>query len=564
MAAKPIGEEFMNVSTPLSDIAAKSDVYLAGTAADDNRLFFTPFFAFKADQDRKLKAIRQNPPPGQQSHSVLLTILVSPQTKVEAMAAFIRSQHQLATPPGRFSNLQSSSLIAIPMLNLRIEEIADGPIFKAVTLLEETLEDEITLQTIGFSKEVADELAGDLREGRFIPRFKVTYELNAVFTDSVSTAEVRVANAATTEAVQQLLGNGKAFNFDINITGGALDTGATIITRDQKTSFEGDVKEQVRIAYTVQNSEDLKILEASMNRYLNSSLSPFSISLTEVFANDIAKLSDFGFQKSDLQPDQINRLVSSVKQAYQQEDKKLIDTSFAAKADFLGLFSAGADGNFKLDELKKSMEEKGWQFELEGNVTVPKSFQVFVVDKKALRRESNFAVSVRRETLQNNRLTAEVSTTDTLPRVTGNLDVPLGTILDWLRPDANIAVPFGFQLCDGAVIADPESPLFQRRTPNLIDRFTMGVTGNRLGESGGRPDIPIGGDHTHNGRTATPRNSNASDPHGFDTDEAPGRPPEVTGIDHTHTFSTSNNGSHSHGGDNRPPFIGVLKIMRIK
>jgi hypothetical protein len=556
MPARPVGEEFLNVSAPLQDIGAKSDAYLASAAEDEGRLFFTPFFAFKADRDKKLAAIRQNPPPGQQLHSVLLTLLFSPQVKIEAITAFIRSQEQSAVPPGRFSSFQSKSLIPIPMTKLTIEEIAEGKVFKTVRLGEkgeETLQDEVTIETIGFTEEVADKLIADLREGRFIPRFKITYQLNAVFTDSASLAEVRVANAASTKAVQELLGSGRAFKFNLDQTGAALGADTTIITRDQKADFQGDLQNQITIAFVVQDPQDLAILRENVDKYINSALSPFNISLTDAFAKDIAKLSDFSFSPSDLQPDQINSLVASVKDAFQSKDETKIKTEFAAGASFLGI-GGDASGSFALDTLQERMEEKGWQFETQGNITVPKSFEVFVIDKKSLRRESNFAISIKRETLQINTITAEVSTANRLPRVSGNLDVPLGAVLDWFRPDKDTAVPFGFRICDGGVIDDPESPFFNLRVYNSFDKVNMGVGPQQLGVEGGRADIPSDGDHDHQGRT---------DGAGKAQSQA-GQAQFGDGDNFNHVHGIFSDGTHNHGGENRPPFVGVLKIMRIK
>lgn len=131
--------------------------------------------------------------------------------------------------------------------------------------------------------------------------------------------------------------------------------------------------------------------------------------------------------------------------------------------------------------------------------------------------------------------------------------VPLGAIVDWYRPDGKTSVPAGFQLCDGSKIVDPYSPFSGQNTPNLIGRFTMGVDATALGQQGGRADIPSDGAHAHTISFG-----------GYGWGEinygrGPGHRDE-----YQMQYAASNAGAHNHGGDNRPPFTGVLKIMRIR
>jgi hypothetical protein len=74
--------------------------------------------------------------------------------------------------------------------------------------------------------------------------------------------------------------------------------------------------------------------------------------------------------------------------------------------------------------------------------------------------------------------------------------VPVGTVIDWWRPDASFQVPAGFQICDGSVVSDPDSPLSGKTLPNLLNKFIRGVTDpNQIG-------VIAGADyHTHSGTT---------------------------------------------------------------
>lgn len=72
--------------------------------------------------------------------------------------------------------------------------------------------------------------------------------------------------------------------------------------------------------------------------------------------------------------------------------------------------------------------------------------------------------------------------------------VPLGTIIDWWRPDAGWSIPDGFQLCDGSAITDALSPFLGSHTPDLVgqQRFVRSVP---LGELNFDGNLAA---HTHN------------------------------------------------------------------
>jgi hypothetical protein len=142
-------------------------------------------------------------------------------------------------------------------------------------------------------------------------------------------------------------------------------------------------------------------------------------------------------------------------------------------------------------------------------------------------------------------------------RPTGSPFVPLGAILDWTRLDEKAPFPAGYQICDGSSVTDPESPFFGKKVPDLTDKFTMGVPPSRLSEVGGVNTIVTSGGHTHTfgGRT---EGGGGQGPRG-------GGDRSLSENTHTHAFSggTSESGAHSHG-DNRPAFLGVLKLIRVK
>lgn len=138
--------------------------------------------------------------------------------------------------------------------------------------------------------------------------------------------------------------------------------------------------------------------------------------------------------------------------------------------------------------------------------------------------------------------------------------VPVGTILAYVGPLNTL--PDSWRLCDGSQVNDAQSPFNGQTLPRITDnRFLMGVeAAQSVNQAGGRNDIPQAGSHNHGVNTGTPRDS-VPDSHGFDADER-NQPPAVTGIDHRHRISLD--GAHNHEGENRPQFLGVFFIIRIK
>ncbi|MCA8962483.1 MAG: hypothetical protein KDC38_18285, partial [Planctomycetes bacterium] len=53
--------------------------------------------------------------------------------------------------------------------------------------------------------------------------------------------------------------------------------------------------------------------------------------------------------------------------------------------------------------------------------------------------------------------------------------VPIGTVVDWLAPDGITSIPDGFVVCNGAVVADPQSPFDGFAVPDLVGRFVRGA-----------------------------------------------------------------------------------------
>lgn len=134
-------------------------------------------------------------------------------------------------------------------------------------------------------------------------------------------------------------------------------------------------------------------------------------------------------------------------------------------------------------------------------------------------------------------------------------DPPIGAILPYYGDPAALDGS-GWVPCDGTPCpdwADERLKLFLRNRsperpgclPNLNDgRFLRGTGSlDELGRSGGTDAIRVDGEHSH---------------------DSGGRKLKRGGEDSTPEYHVYTAGAHDHGGDNRPPFVNVYYIMRLK
>lgn len=129
-------------------------------------------------------------------------------------------------------------------------------------------------------------------------------------------------------------------------------------------------------------------------------------------------------------------------------------------------------------------------------------------------------------------------------------DYPTGTILPWdpvIRdkegnPTGQLhTLPDGWAICNGI-----------NGTPNLVDRFLIGAGDlKRVGNTGGRKDIPDDGKHAHSGKTGVTKERGVKKENGNDGKHT-----------HTHSHTISEDGKHNHGGDNLPPYYTLIYIIK--
>lgn len=192
--------------------------------------------------------------------------------------------------------------------------------------------------------------------------------------------------------------------------------------------------------------------------------------------------------------------------------------------------------------------------------------------------------------------------------------VPVGGIIDWYRPTPTTPVPDGWAICDGSVINDSISILDTKATPNLVNKFTRGLdlsanptygyglaSGAVLPDAGGADSVNLshnhgGWDHTHSGGSHT---HGMAHTHGGSSLVVSGVQNRVIlpsgnthrtdflagGEAHTHSLSgntdssstsstgtasgqtgnpTSNMPNSLGTHDNRPTYVGLLKLIRTR
>ncbi|MBX5484122.1 MAG: hypothetical protein IRZ16_20035 [Myxococcaceae bacterium] len=167
-------------------------------------------------------------------------------------------------------------------------------------------------------------------------------------------------------------------------------------------------------------------------------------------------------------------------------------------------------------------------------------------------------------------------------QTTAEIPVPIGTVIDWWRPNADIQVPDAWQICDGRTVTDPASPLNGVQLPDLGDRFILGAADaasmGPVGSDSHHHTYAVGS-HTHTFIHAHPDYSGTSGGGNDGEGDKDNAASQFSDKGHRHQFqatippsSTSETGVNSDSGQTAltssasllPPYIGLLKLMRIR
>ena len=394
-----VGEAYRDVSAVLTDLGAKSGVFLP-ISPTGKQLFYIPFFAMKADKNNKLEvAVLNGPNP--KTKIVAVWLLLSPQNKLDAIAAYIRAEEKSTPVDGRFKDVLPGQLIGIPFTRLDIaEETKIG--FSPVKLEHYAAQGEIRLDAEVPAADAA-QLAADLQNQKAQPVFRVQYELFASKTLSQSELQADIVYLSETKPALTLLGAPRsAEKFGVRVEPGGFQLDQPFLTRDQRRIFEGKMKTEVRVKARVENSDDLAWFDSQMEKYFSKiflqNINPLDTDKTPL-GRELANMLAYEFDPNDLKPDQIDNLVLDVKKFFNQEeaDKKTITLggSAAYRALFVG-FSGSGNAMYTGESLRRHMEYNGWGFKFNGKFNVPKSFEVHVVNRTALQTEGALSLSLHR------------------------------------------------------------------------------------------------------------------------------------------------------------------------
>lgn len=129
--------------------------------------------------------------------------------------------------------------------------------------------------------------------------------------------------------------------------------------------------------------------------------------------------------------------------------------------------------------------------------------------------------------------------------------VPIGSVIDWWRPNATFPLPAGYQICDGSIVTDPASPYVNAVLPDLSDKFVRGISDTSLiGQTGGTASHTHAVDPPSTGTTSSYSHTHSVDPPSTgttsDSHTHSVNPPATTSTSDTHNhaytyFNTSNN-----------------------
>jgi len=158
--------------------------------------------------------------------------------------------------------------------------------------------------------------------------------------------------------------------------------------------------------------------------------------------------------------------------------------------------------------------------------------------------------------------------------------VPVGTVISWWRPDVSTPLPSDeWAIADGSVVTDTESPLYDQTLPDLTNRFIMGIAAADIGTTGGSNTLNLSHSHSipshrHSVSGSTSKVSRMWDGGYYDsaneTRMAINTYQTTWYVEHEHSINlnsgywSGDTGTASLTKDNRPEYVGLLFLVRIK
>jgi hypothetical protein len=454
--------DVISVSLPLATINQTCDVYKTQSINNSNNKFIhTPYFAFRKTSDGKLD-VQINKVNATKS-AIVLTLLCSPQELKKSIADYIRID-AIKRNKTELININEKDIVTPNFISLKIEDITPETDFRfpennnTGNIYVVSIPITIVINTTDVSN-----LVTELQNGKRVPQFKITYTLNAKFLQSSSQVKADVANLYNSTALQDLKGASGAFSWAANYPAGSVTKAATTVTRNQKQTFEGRIKNEISVAYDIENPDDLKFLQEQMDKFGKDIFKKATIDLTKGdFAQELARLSSYGFAKQDIEPDRIDTFFSKIKDYFLDEHQNELDASLKTGGSaYFGMFSGDLDTKVTKNDYAKQLRDNGWEIEQKGNIYIPKSLEVWMLNETSLNQNASIRVRINKSkrdafqqtlviTTKENNYFPELQNFATFYETFLLNSCPVGAILPFGGTKENI--PNGWQLCDGKLL----------------------------------------------------------------------------------------------------------------
>lgn len=451
--------DLISAGLPLSGIAQSCDIYK--TKTDDNKLklIHTPYFAFKKKESGKID-IEINRINATKSE-IVLTLLCSPVELKKSIADYI-STNAIRVNDTSLKKINESDIITPIYLNLTIKDATTGSDLQFLTnnSTKNSSPIYIKLKSTPLNTDIIQRFITEIQDNTRQLRFQITYDLNAKFITSSNQLAANIANIKDTRTFQQLGGNASAFTWSAAYEAGSITKNASTLTRQQKNSFEGSLKQELTVLYDIQKPEDLQFLQTQLDSFLKTIFTSLSVSIDDNFTKEIARLNqyDLGLQK-DMQPDEINSFISKIKQYLNDDKTDELDLDIKAKGSGLfGLLSADLDTKYTKKEFVKKLQDNGWDIEQKGNIYIPKSIELYSINEGRLTQSASIKIKINHSKQDAFKQEFQISTSESsyFPERNNfasfyssflSNSCPIGTILPYAGNSDKL--PNGWKFCTG-------------------------------------------------------------------------------------------------------------------
>lgn len=271
------------------------------------------------------------------------------------------------------------------------------------------------------------------------------------------------------------------------------------ISRNDLRNLLRSVKEETTISAMIEDPDrfDQSLLNSLLERWSN-----------RVSTDKFDELSwSSTYNSDDLKPDVITRELNKIFKYDERTDQFKREENYEASGSggYMDITaSASGKASFKKDELKKLLKQLDITVEIEGNMIVAKSVDVYRINWADFDDTKSY-VSVVSYVSGPIAIFPINSFIDFADFVDGSatLSEQVKSLVDDRLP-AGVVISFygsmdeaeqkkeqGYWVCDGRIVNDPASAYYGRATPDLRNIFLRGTNTNNTGEIGGSDSFSL-------------------------------------------------------------------------